>query len=150
MRERERKEKNLIQSQEDILNRYPGLFNSFNLEDQTCYLENPNQQKIGLFRFMILPAGVVAVSSYRKDYIWDIEKYRDKDVLFTIISDLVNEKVESNTTNIKDLVQELHFDYNEYFLRILPYSDNHSSSVITSILDQRYEDIQNQTPLTEI
>lgn len=142
MSEREIKDKNLIQSQEDILNRYPGLFNSFKLEDQTCYLENPNLKKQGLFRFMLLPAGPVAVSSFRKDYIWDIEKYRDKDALFAIINDLVNEKVESKTTKIEDLVQELHFDYNEYFLRILPYSNNDSSTVITTILDQRYDDME--------
>jgi len=150
MRERESKESNLINSQKDLLNRYPHLFTEHYLDEQSYYLENPNQQKLGLFRFMIFPAGILAVSSFRKDDIWDIETFRYRDMLLLTINEVLKDKVESKKTDIKDLVQELHFDSNEYFLRILPYSDRHSSEVITSILDQRATDIQNQLPLTEI
>ncbi|HNW23679.1 MAG TPA: hypothetical protein PKH06_02870 [Candidatus Dojkabacteria bacterium] len=150
MREREQKERKLITSKEDILERYPGLFTEQYLDEQSYYLENGNPQKLGLFRFILFPTGIVAVSSFRNDYIWDIEQDKYKDMLFLTIHEIAKDKIESNTTNIKDLVQELHFNTEEYFLRILPYSDRHSSDVTTSILDKRYDDIQNQLPLTQI
>jgi hypothetical protein len=151
MIERERKDKNLITCKEDILDRYPNLFTYYSLDKKrSLYIENPNPVKPGLFRFMILPAGVVAVSSLKKDSIWDIENYRFRVGLIDTIDDIVKEKNESGTKYIPNLVQELHYETEEYFLRILPYSDRHSSDVITCILDTRYEDIQNQLPLTQI
>lgn len=151
MIERERDKTNLITSKKEILNRYPGLFSrhTFNHED-SFYMENPNYQKLGLFRFMILPAGVVAVSSFKKDSIWDIENDDSKNHFLETINTIVEEQIESGTKNIHDLVQELHYDTEIYFLRILPYEDIHSSNVITSLLDIRYKDLLDSSFSPEI
>jgi len=151
MIEREREKTNLITCKKDILNRYPGLFSrdTLNHED-SFYIENPNPQKLGLFRFMILPAGAVAVSSFKKDAIWDIENDDSKNHFLETINTIVEEQIESGTKDIHDLVQELHYDTEIYFLRILPYEDIHTSSVITSLLDTRYKDLQDYSPSSEI
>lgn len=145
------KETNLITCKEDILNKYPELFTKHDLDSkESFYIENPNPQKLGLFRFMILPAGVVAISSLKKDTAWDIENCQSNGDFLNELNNLVGEKIESGTRDMHHLVQELHYGREEYFLRILPYSDKQSSNVITSILDQRYEDLLNQLPLTMV
>ncbi len=151
MIERERDKTNLITRKQDILNRYPGLFyrDTFNHGDP-FYMEKPNLHKSGVFRFIILPAGVVAVSSFKKETIWDIENNHSKNHFLETINTIVQEKIESGTKDIHDLVQELHYDTEIYFLRILPYDDIHTSGVITSLLDIRYKDLQDYSPFSEI
>lgn len=151
MRETEKNESDLITSGEDILNRYPGLFTQHNLDDEILYyLENPVTHIETQFRFMILPAGVVSVSSLKQEDIWNIENYKLKNFLILTINDIAKSTNNLGTRDIKQLVKDLHFDTDEYFLRVLPYSDKHSSEVIKTILDRRYKGIDDPLPLTMI
>lgn len=149
MIERERDKTNLITCKKEILNRYPGLFSrhTFNHED-SFYMENPNS--IGLSRFMILPAGVVAVSSVKTNTIWNIENDDSNNHLLKTINTIVEEKIESGTKDIQDLFPVLHYETELYFLRILPYEDIHSSAVITSLLDIRYKNLLDSSFSPEI
>jgi hypothetical protein len=98
---------------------------------------------------MILPSGVVAVSSSKQDTIWDIENTDLNNQFLKAINSVVEEKIESGTKDIHDLVQELHYDTEIYYLRILPYDDIDLSNVITSLLDTRNRDLEDNSPSSE-
>ena len=142
-------------SNEDILNKYPGLFTAHSIDDEPIYLENANPKSLKSFRFLLLPAGITAIMSLSKcdldemNNIWNIETNKNKESLLLSINERVKDVINSGTNNIKYLVQEVPNNSN-YYLRVIPYSDSNSIEVMTSVLDQRYEDMQNQTPLTLI
>ena len=153
MRERERKESNLINK---VLEKYPKLFDEHFINDQPYYLERMNPQKVAPTRFLLLPSGIGAlIPCFRyskediKKELWNFEAKEDKDVLILDADETIKNVLGTGTTNNKYLIQQIH-DYGNFFIRVIPFYDDKSLEIMTCLLDQRYEDIQNQLPLTEI
>lgn len=128
----------LINNDLDILERYPDVFFEKQIGDHSYYIEKPlEEDKIATFRFFITPSGAVAVSSLKSEDIWSLTGEKEKDIpLLLEVDSIVSE---TRSLDMHDLVKEMHFCSNTYFLRILPYSDKHTSNVITCFLDKRYK-----------
>lgn len=130
-------QKDLINNDLDILERYPNSFFEKQLGEHSYYIEKPLENVSGSFRFFITPSGAVAVSSLIPEEIWSLTGQRDNDI--PLLLEVDNIVSETRSLDIHDLVKEMHFCSNTYFLRILPYSDKHTSNIIKCFLDRRYK-----------
>jgi len=92
-----------------------------------------------LWRFIITPSGPVAVSSVRKNSIWDIDFESEKDKSFLPILDMTMENRKGN--NIQNLVTKIIREDDIYYLRMLPYNDERSSEILLSELDRKMENL---------
>ncbi len=129
----------LINNDLDILERYPDVFFEKQIGEHSYYIEKPVEDKIATFRFIITPSGAVAVSSLKSEDIWSLNGEKEKDV--PLLLEVDNIVSGTRSLDMHDLVKEMHFCSNTYFLRILPYSDKHTSNVIKCFLDRRYRKI---------
>lgn len=130
-------QKDLISKDSDILERYPNTFFEKEIGEHSYFIEKPLEDIPGSFRFFITPSGAVAVSSLIPEQIWSLTGEKDNDIPLLLEVDKVVSEIRS--LDIHDLVQEMHFCSSTYFLRILPYSDKHTSNVIKCFLDRRYK-----------
>lgn len=127
----------VFNNEQEILDRYKGLFFEKEFDEEPYYIEKGNPEKNSSFRFFLTPGGAVAVSSFVPSEIWSLTGERDTDQALLLQLNIVAR--ENRSFAVEHLVKELHSYSKIYFLRILPYGDTLSFEVIKTLLDPRYE-----------
>ena len=129
----------LITSKEDLFEKYNILFTKEVIDERDYYFEIPTQEKLDLYRVIVTPSGIVAVSSLKLEQIWEIDSQQNQKMLHDL--DIVVERF-SDTEDIRKLTREFRSGTETYFLRILPYNQVSISQVLRCILDERLERVK--------
>ena len=122
-----------------ILETYGALFQPIYIGTEDYFIEKKMKNTQSLWRFIITPSGPVAVSSVRKNSIWDIDFESEKDESFLPILDITMENCKDN--DIQNLVTKIIREDDTYYLRMLPYDDERSSEILLSELDSKMENL---------
>lgn len=125
----------LVHNKEQILSAYQGLFDTVYV-GWPFEIEKHFKNTHDLFRLIICPSGVVAISSKERNRIWNMNFESDEGKSLLEQSSML--LAEANPNDITDLIRELIIEDNTYYLRMLPYDDQKASDVLVYELDQKY------------
>ena len=131
----------LFNSKREFLKEYGNLFVEEEVDGEKYHMEIPTEKNPNPYRIVVVPSGIVGVSSFEPLKIWELDAQEEESKIMLVkLNSIVQENI--NSDDIRKLVKEFRSGNQTYFTRILPYSQQRSTDVLRCILDEKLKKLE--------